>query len=68
MCNSVFRAEWRYMGRTVVIFEVPKKGAPTVTVRPKGKVDGAMKEAAAFWLGEYLPRLTHDERYHLLWA
>lgn len=60
--------EWWYRGRCVVIVEFRDAGPPSVTVKVgKDRVDGASRERAAFWLGEYLPRLSHDERYLLLW-
>lgn len=64
----LIRAEWWHKGRAVVVVEVTRVG-PVITVRvPFWRVGEAEREAAAFWLREYLPRLSHDERYAMLWA
>jgi hypothetical protein len=58
---------WVYGGRTVVVVETTSKG-PVVTRRgDPDRVPGPQREAAAAWLGEFFPRLTHDERFALLW-
>lgn len=59
--------EWVFRGRTVVVVEMTSRG-PVVTRRgDPGRVPPPQQEAAAAWLGEFFPRLTHDERYSLLW-
>ena len=67
--HSVALAQWWYRGRAVVVVEFPRKGEPSVTVLVgRDRIHPTAREEAAHWLGEYLPRLTHDERYALLWG
>jgi hypothetical protein len=66
--SRIFLAQWWYKGRAVVVVEYRDKGTPTVTVKVgKDRVDPASREAAADWLKEHLPRLSHDARYAILW-
>jgi hypothetical protein len=64
----VLRGEWRQDGRVVALVEVLALGPPRVTVRKPERIAPADRERIADWLAEYLPRLTHDERYALLWT
>ena len=65
----LLRSEWCYRGRPVVVVVVYDDGPPDVTCRVgRDRVDGPAREKAAYWLGVYLPRLTHDELYELLWG
>lgn len=62
------RYEWWHRGRPVVVVEVDRRGTD-VTVRvPSWRVDRVARELAADWLKDHMPRLTHDERYALLWS
>lgn len=64
----VLRAEWRDRNRVVVVVEVMRCGEPVVTVKVgRDCVNPANREAAADWLKDFLPRLSHDERYAILW-
>lgn len=66
--RTVLRAEWRYRGRPVVVVEVSRRGVRTVErLVPRYRVDEVSRELAAVWLDEYVPGLTHEERYVLLW-
>jgi len=66
--RQVFRAEWSYEGYPAVVFEVDCWGRPVVTTYVgKNQVEPVSRELAAHWLGEFLPRLSHDERYSLIW-
>lgn len=66
--RTVLRAEWWYRGRGVVLVEVMRRGDVLVTAKvPAFRVDRVSRELAAEWLREYMPRLTHDERYAILW-
>lgn len=64
----VLRAEYRQRGRVVVVVEILAQSPPTVEVRKPERVTPADRERIADWLGDYLPRLSHDERYTLLWS
>jgi hypothetical protein len=56
-------------GRRAVEIEVTKKGTLHLTVLLDGRsVSGADKMRAADSLRDYLPRLTHEQRYQLLWG
>lgn len=65
----VVRSEWWLCGRKVVTVEVRDRGEVWVTVRggPR-RVHPEDRERAADYLREFLPRLTHDERYAILWG
>lgn len=63
------RFEWWFRGRAVVVVQFVRKGSPEVTVKVgRDRVDAASREKAADWLKEYYPRLSHDERYAVLWG
>lgn len=63
------RWEWHHKGRAVVVVEMTSQGVPLITVTvPKWRVDEASREAAAWWLNQLQPRLTHDEAFEILWG
>jgi hypothetical protein len=66
--RTIFRAEWWHRGRAVVVFEIDRRGRRTVEVLvPRFRVHEVAREYAADWLKEYFGKLTHEERYALLW-
>ncbi len=69
MPRKLIRHEWHYRGRAVVVVDTYDTGPPTVTVRVgKDRIHPTDREKAADWLGEFMPRLSHDERYALLFG
>lgn len=69
MSRTLPRFEWWYRGRAVVVVEFQEKGVPAVTVKVgRDRVHPTDREKAADWLKEFFPRLTHDERYAVLWG
>lgn len=66
---KLLKVEWWYKGRTVVVFEIDQRGFHHVTTKvPKWRVNEVYRELAAEWLRQYMPKLTHDERYYLIWG
>lgn len=64
----VARWEWHFAGRLALVVEQKPSGDLDITIPHPERVSPAGREAAAYWLAEMLPRLTHDERYALLWG
>jgi hypothetical protein len=63
------RFEWWYRGRAVVVVEYKPSGPPSVTCKVgRDRIHPTSREAAADWLKEHLPRLSHDERYAVLFG
>ncbi len=62
----VLQVEWHYEGRLAIIVEVTRHGNVEITIPHPERVDKVGREIAAAWLVDLLPRLSHDERYALL--
>lgn len=67
--SVLLRSQWCFRGRPVVVVAVYADGHRDVTCRVgRDRVDPAAREEAAAWLATFFPRLTHDERYAVLWG
>jgi len=65
----VFRTVWHFGGRPAVLVQIDRRGVVLWQVKGDPRRVGAVdREIAANLLGEFLPRLSHDERYALLWG
>lgn len=66
--KEVFVAVWWFESRAVISYSVPKRGEPKITVLlPPEAVPPTERHRAAFWLEDYLPHLSFEQRYQLLW-
>lgn len=66
--STIFRAEWHFAGRLAVVVEITRRGEVQLTVPHPERVGCVGREIAADWLAEFLTRLSHEERYAILWG
>lgn len=67
--RTICYAEWWFGGRKAITVEVDKRGNVWTCVHgDKCRISPSDREWAAHLLKEYLPRLTHDERYAILFG
>ncbi len=66
----VVRGEWWFSGRLAVVVEMDKRGVVSWQVRgDPSRVGGVDREIAADRLRrDFMPRMTHEETYALLWG
>ena len=63
------REEYRYRGRVVAVYELPKRGESWVEVRvARHQIDEYGRGHCAAWLRDLMPRLNWDECYSILWG
>ena len=69
MARLLLKAQWCKNGRTVAVVDVWDSGVPSLTVRVgRDQISPVDRERLADWLKDYFPRLSHDERYAMLWG
>lgn len=61
-------ATWFFESMPAVIVRILRNGMCDVTIPDAARVGSVGREIAADWIKEYIPRLSHDDRYELLWG
>lgn len=60
---------WYHGSRKALMYKVPRYGEPKVQLLvPRDTVSDPSKEAASLWLLDYMPRLTLEQCYILIWG
>lgn len=67
--RTVYETEWCCDGRVAIKLKIRQNGEVLVRVLAHAhEVAAGDRERAAEWLSEFFPRLTHDQRYEILWG